>query len=1492
MSKIFQDISKILPEMNITIDREKIVDNLNDSLTKFNSYFIQSLEKVINVIVPNQNKSSIIDNIKENIESEIEKIKNQVPNITSLLPYIKNANTTILNNFKKELNKTIYNLPSHLDEIFTKNQTLALFDKLVDYLNYSNPNNNIRKIVTTISNYYEIFTNNVTKYAELLSQNLNELKIKVIDLNITLINILFEGFENLTNLFTPRFAQVLDISQIKFLIQNKTSEIKSNFETQKQYLNGILNTTRITQLIEVIDTNNVNQLKDILKDSLNLIGNFLIDGASLSKSINNIIKNITASINNNAQLQNLITNITANNEKIISILKSIELLTLLSNDIKNIPEAINNYSSKLKYILNITLKALQDKISNANNSEVKKFLINFKEKYSAALSELKQAINTNNLSFDYIVPKIRKMLENDLISLNFTKFINIYQDFLPKLKEGYNNLTALFTLPPSLIKIKDTINNIKEQIKEKLKANNSTIISKNVLEKIVQLIKNIIGVIDITEISKIFTNIETRVNNSILYTKIEPYLKLIQSAFTNINETQIFETIQNLLNNRTELINTIKGKIGQINLTNSIIKLNSSLNKIKEEIISEMKNATKIKERVKGLKEKIEEGKTKIKNLINNTQIKEKFNSILEYVPLANQVYEKLINFNYSKYIPNFNYSKYLPILDSINIEDITNITRIEEIVTNITQNIKNNSQKIKNQLKEDFRKINESLYTCENSFISDFELDFSDLEKASANVRNKLKNATIGDLPSIAGEFVNQLIKNTSSKINFNFSIFQNEYIKALIEEANSTLIKLITKIESNEDIIKLLTRFSNVETFLKSLINNADSFSFLQILKNNIDVNIKTLSNIKLSSLNELMEKIKEKIDKESNELKKYEKLSQKISFLISEYFIENDLIQNAVDKVLNKTLVNEAINKIISYFEKKEDYYKDMSSENGAKIHDESNKAIKDIINNALNVTDNILKLNETINKDFYDLIEFFDLLKKKYESLISKNIKSESAKRRMEETSLFNLTLIDNTQLKYFLENMGGLLEKIGFNINSLEITPEIFDKVKEGLKAFHIQIIKIPNILLIGSNFTGIKNEIKEKIYNKFKELIKEQITQSLNSERMNSLISLETLAKLLSIFKNNKDCANLFIAQMAKFSQLIINLKVKIQNGDFNLSDLIQKIQDDYFSNNKKDIYKIIKGIFDSKTNSTLLSEFSVNLLNFTQQIFDYINNLPNILKIFGKNRLRLLSVNNTRRVDETGSLICKFDETFSEDLTASSEDITTLILKTGHHYKLNIQSVISLKANKDKTDTCANNNENIHEQITFNNISSLNIEGSKKRFKFNIRIKISRTWKRPSFFYLLMKSRMSLKSKRNLRYLDVEEDINSYCILDEDSDLDDAQLSCFGYNDNINENSANNNQITLSNFNSEYIELPKNLTLTKEPNEDRSNNNNLRYFIKSKSSGLSGGAIAGIIIALVVAVAIVVALIFYFRKKERTPYLNDVQVQDSMKNLKLNDKI
>ena len=1504
ISKILEDISNILPEINITKEYEKIVDNYNKSLTEFNSYLIQSLEKVVNAFGPNQNISGIINTIKAKIESEKEKIKSQIPNITSHLPNIMNMNKTYLDNLKVKINQTIYNLPSYLEEESKKNRTLVLFDKLVDFLNYSNPKNTIQKIVTDMKYNTEMFIN-ITNFAKVFSKRFDELKEKIIDLNIPIINVLFEGFENLTSLFTERFGQGLNLSTIKIFIQNRTTEIKSIIDTQKKYFNGLLNTTRISQLIEAINKTNVDQVKEILKDSLNLIRNFIENGTVLPANITNAIKNTVANIiRNNTQLQNLIFNLKLNNEKIKSIMNSSNFVNLLSEDIKKSTEAINNSISILKETLNERLKTLYDKISNANYSEVKEHLIEIKEKYSTELSQLKQAINSTDLSFDSIVPIIRKIIEKNLSSMNWTKFNNSYQDFLSKVKEEYINLTTLikeknFTLPASLTKIKDAIDNIKEQIRA-----NSTAMLKSSIETSVHYIKTRIDSINSTILSKIFTNIENKLKSSTLYPKIEPYLKTIDSAIRNINEAQIVEAIQYLLLNRADIKNNIrndiKNKIGQINLTESLVKLNASLDKIKDAIINEMKNTTKIKESANELKIIIKERIEKIKNSFNISLIREKINSTLANISLIHPIYEKLVNFNYSKYIPAFNYSKYLPnlnyskylsILDNINIEEITNITRIKEIASNIVNNMKNNSQKFQEKLKESFIKINESLYTCENSFIGDIQFDFSSVEKALSDAKNKLKDATIGDVLNITKEFVSQLVKNLTSKINFNFSIFQNEHVNTLIEEINSPLTKLKTKIESNEYIQTLLTRFDNVETLLKNLINNANSFSFLQTIKNEIIISKQSLANIKLSSIKEFTDKIKEIIDKDKTELEKYEKISEKIRYLINEYFIENEVVQNIVDKRINKTLINEAINKVISFIEKSEDYYKEMLSENGTKIRDESKEAIKDIINDALNMTDDdIIKLNETVSNDIDDLIEFVDLLKKKYESI--KNSESRSNKKRIEEISL--QILINNTKLIEFLENVRGLLEKIGFNINSLGITSETFDKIEEGLGTLQSMLIKVPNAL-IGSNYTRIINVIKEKINTKIKDQIKKQIIQAIDSNFMNYFINLESITKILTLFKNNKEVANVFINQIMKLSEYITKIRSKLQNGNFDISELLQKIREDYLSSNKNDIYTIIKGILDSKTNSTLLSDFSLKLLNFIQQFFEYIKNLPNTFKTFGINRLRLLSIYyNNRRTEETGSLTCKFDETISEDLTASPEDISSLILKTGQNYTLNIQSGINIKADKDKTDKCTNNNENIKKQVTFNNLSGLDVEGSKKRFKFSIRIKISRTWRRPPFFYLFMKLRMKLKSKGNLRNLDVEEDTGSYCLIDDESNSDNVQLSCYGNNDNIDENTE---KITLSNFTSDYIELPENLSVANSTkgNEPSSNNNNgNRYFMRSNSSGLSGGAIAGIVIACVAVLAIVISLMLYFRKKSNVPNPNQTtnEVTDSVNHLKISDKI
>lgn len=75
---------------------------------------------------------------------------------------------------------------------------------------------------------------------------------------------------------------------------------------------------------------------------------------------------------------------------------------------------------------------------------------------------------------------------------------------------------------------------------------------------------------------------------------------------------------------RNNIRNDIKNKIGQINLTESLVKLNVSLDKIKDAIINEMKNTTKIKENANESKIIIKERIEKIKNSFNISLIREK----------------------------------------------------------------------------------------------------------------------------------------------------------------------------------------------------------------------------------------------------------------------------------------------------------------------------------------------------------------------------------------------------------------------------------------------------------------------------------------------------------------------------------------------------------------------------------------------------------------------------------------------------------------------------------------------------------------------------------------------------------------------------------------------------------------------------------------------------------------------------------------------------
>ena len=99
-----------------------------------------------------------------------------------------------------------------------------------------------------------------------------------------------------------------------------------------------------------------------------------------------------------------------------------------------------------------------------------------------------------------------------------------------------------------------------------------------------------------------------------------------------------------------------------------------------------------------------------------------------------------------------------------------------------------------------------------------------------------------------------------------------------------------------------------------------------------------------------------------------------------------------------------------------------------------------------------------------------------------------------------------------------------------------------------------------------------------------------------------------------------------------------------------------------------------------------------------------------------------------------------------------------------------------------------------------------------------------------------------------------------------------------------------------ISNINSDYINISENTCIYEEANRPIENNStennptentdnpgiNVYHFLKkSKSSGLSGGAIAGIIIGSVASVALIVTLIICLRKKPNKIENNSSSIVD-----------
>jgi hypothetical protein len=269
--------------------------------------------------------------------------------------------------------------------------------------------------------------------------------------------------------------------------------------------------------------------------------------------------------------------------------------------------------------------------------------------------------------------------------------------------------------------------------------------------------------------------------------------------------------------------------------------------------------------------------------------------------------------------------------------------------------------------------------------------------------------------------------------------------------------------------------------------------------------------------------------------------------------------------------------------------------------------------------------------------------------------------------------------------------------------------------------------------------------------------------------------------------------------------------------------------------------------------------------------------------------------------------------------LTASSSDLNIL---NNENYALSLSSDLSLSVESYKSKPCNEDHiQNMKKQISFKSKGTITKQTTKKRITFKMKITIKKTYKVTKFFYVKMKIKVRYKTASLLRQLeDVESD--TFCIPADNEDLtgEEADLDCFTMSDNP------DNAEDIGDFTSDSIDIPENATTlssldnnnagnnpsdnTNLPNTDNSNNRNntdgnsssgnendvknstdstipYRAFYRSKSSGLSTGAIVGIILGCIAAFIIIVVLIFLLKKQSAPKDINESKT-DSKFNLKV----
>ena len=624
-------------------------------------------------------------------------------------------------------------------------------------------------------------------------------------------------------------------------------------------------------------------------------------------------------------------------------------------------------------------------------------------------------------------------------------------------------------------------------------------------------------------------------------------------------------------------------------------------------------------------------------------------------------------------------------------------------------------------------------------------------------------------------------------------------------------------------------------------------------------------------LSSSFEFNKKQKEQIDNFLSDLKKEVKKNNKEELLeliekinnISDYYekIDEEKVKEYIDEIVAfiEKIEKEYNNSETQLKEKKDILQKDFKDFDKSSIVPYLNNLEKNIeeytelIEEAKKIYMNLPKdtnLTELFIKQKAKVIDEYQKLREKSKDIINGSYGVQKIKDLINignSTKYKNINNFVKVACKYLVKNIKNNLEVITNNLDGIKNLikkidepklKQVMEKIKEKLSDSNSDnMLKVKEYFEKMGNLKYLNRQNLKKVIDDLKAL-NEKVNATQEKENIKSFFtkSVELQQNLVKIWRSET------------FIELLKDMPLYSEGMSF--TDFIREFKKSY-PKYEDDITVLLQIKFLTDDIKKILS--SSTIAKEIERLFPKKNSNLRVLSPLSKKKKRGL--------DSVRQITCKMDQTFTEDdtLKTKTPNLNLYFLSEEQH-DVTISQTLQISVKKEVFNCSTAHLTKLKSVYVFKSYSDLQVEKAKLRIKCKIHLRKVASFTRPSFFYILMKFRFKY-AKHNLRRLDDYEDVDSYCLLNDETNSEDNVFQCYAYPDKINEMEKPEG---IENIKSDYITVQSNST---EPDDDYSYSGINDYRTK-KGSRLSGGAIAGIVIACVAVLAIIIGIVIYVRKK------------------------